>query len=126
MQAEERFIQRDEPLLQIRRRKIALYIGLQFLGVAACVTISHTLAAVGFPILIILLVPLRTHIMPRWFTRKELQILDDFTVTNEVVLTSLGGQPALPEDAGDQWGSEQRRNEDRFGVPRQRAGSING
>ncbi|KAJ6443681.1 major facilitator superfamily transporter [Purpureocillium lavendulum] len=35
--AENRFIQRDEPLLQVRRRKIVLYIGLQILAVSACV-----------------------------------------------------------------------------------------
>ncbi|KAK4075189.1 hypothetical protein Purlil1_12774 [Purpureocillium lilacinum] len=108
LQAEERFIQRDELLLQVRRRKILLYIGLQLLGVAACVAISHTIAAIGFPVLIVLLVPLRTHLMPRWFTLKELQILDDFTVTNKVVLASLGGKPALPEHTkAEDWGPTQ-------------------
>ncbi|KAM0664487.1 hypothetical protein ACQRIU_006345 [Beauveria bassiana] len=125
LQAEKRFVQRDEPILHVRRRKISLYIGIQFLGVAACVAISHTLAAIGFPLLIIILIPLRIMLVPRWFTLKELQILDDFTATNKMVLASLGGKPALPEETREEdWGLERRRSEERHGVARQRAGSI--
>ncbi|EJP66145.1 HCO3- transporter family protein [Beauveria bassiana ARSEF 2860] len=125
LQAEKRFVQRDEPILHVRRRKVFLYIGIQFLGVAACVAISHTLAAIGFPLLIIILIPLRIMLVPRWFTLKELQILDDFTATNKMVLASLGGKPALPEETREEdWGLERRRSEERHGVARQRAGSI--
>ncbi|OAQ99391.1 hypothetical protein LLEC1_05086 [Akanthomyces lecanii] len=98
LQREQRFVQRDESLLLVRRRKIILYTGLQIFGVAACVVISHTLAAIGFPVLIILLIPLRILLVPKWFTPKELQVLDEFTATNKTVLASLGGKPALPED----------------------------
>ena len=105
LQAEKRFIQRDDPMLLVRRRKIILYIGMQILGVAACVAVSHTLAAIGFPVLVILLIPLRIKLVPRWFTLKELQILDDFTATNKIVLASLGGKPALPEELRQEdWG----------------------
>ncbi|PMB71401.1 putative transporter [Beauveria bassiana] len=125
LQAEKRFVQRDEPILHVRRRKVFLYIGIQFLGVAACVAISHTLAAIGFPLLIIILIPLRIMLVPRWFTLRELQILDDFTATNKMVLASLGGKPALPEETREEdWGLERRRSEERHGVARQRAGSI--
>ncbi|KAB5578738.1 HCO3 transporter family-domain-containing protein [Coniochaeta sp. 2T2.1] len=86
-------------LQKIRKRKIWLYIGIQFFAVAACVAISHTLAAVGFPVLVLLLVPLRTLVVPGWFKLKELQILDEFTTTNKMVLASLGGKPALPENS---------------------------
>lgn len=44
---ENRFIQRDEPLLRVQRRKILLYISCQIIGVAACVAISQTIAAIG-------------------------------------------------------------------------------
>ncbi|EWZ28050.1 hypothetical protein FOZG_18252 [Fusarium oxysporum Fo47] len=125
LQSERRFIQRDDPMLRVRRRKIILFIGLQLVGVAACVAVSHTLAAIGFPILIILLIPLRILLVPRWFTLRELQILDDFTATNKMVLASLGGKPVLPEHSKEEdWGLERRRSEARHGVPRQRAGSI--
>ncbi|KAK3299562.1 HCO3 transporter family-domain-containing protein [Chaetomium fimeti] len=125
LQAEERFIQRDEPLLQVRKRKIWLYIAIQFSTVAACVAISHTLAAIGFPVLIMLLIPLRILVIPKWFHLDELQALDEFTATNKIVLASLGGMPALPEHATMEGsGLERKRSERRFGIPRQRAGSI--
>jgi hypothetical protein len=44
---ENRFIQRGEPMLQVRRRKIALYIACQVISVAATVAISQTIAAIG-------------------------------------------------------------------------------
>ncbi|KAL2206829.1 hypothetical protein CC79DRAFT_1349663 [Sarocladium strictum] len=125
LQSEHRFVQRDDPRLLVSKRKIALFIGLQFFGVAACVALSHTLGAIGFPVLIIALIPLRTHLMPRWFTLKELQVLDEFTVTNKTVLASLGGKPVLPEYSKEKdWGLERRRSESRHGVHRQRAGSL--
>jgi len=45
--SEECFIQRNEPLLHVRRRKIVLFTGLQIVGIAACVAISQTIAAIG-------------------------------------------------------------------------------
>lgn len=125
LMAEDRFVQRDEPLLALKRCKIWAYIGLQALGVAVTVAISQTIAAIGFPVLIILLIPLRTHLMPRWFTIHELEVMDDLTCTNKQVLASLGGAPVLPENSKmEDWGLERQRSEERFGVKRQRAGSI--
>jgi hypothetical protein len=125
LQSEHRFVQRDDPKLLVSKRKIALFISLQFFGVAACVALSHTLGAIGFPVLIIALIPLRTHLMPYWFTLKELQVLDEFTVTNKAVLASLGGKPILPEYSKEKdWGLDRRRSESRHGVHRQRAGSL--
>ncbi|KAK1623792.1 HCO3 transporter family protein [Colletotrichum phormii] len=125
LQAEERFIQRDEILLQVRRPKIWLYIALQFLSVAVCVAVSHTLGAIGFPVLIILLIPMRVMLVPIWFSQKELQILDDFTATNKMVLASLGGKPGLPGGSQEEdWGLERRASESKHGVTRQRAGSL--
>ena len=125
LMTEDRFIQRGEPLLGLKRRKIWAYIGLQAVGVAVTVAISQTIAAVGFPVLILLLIPLRTHLMPRWFTAHELEVLDDLTCTNTQVLASLGGPPVLPENSTtDDWGLERQRAEKRFGVKRQRAESI--
>lgn len=92
---------------------------------AVTVAISQTIAAIGFPILIILLIPLRVLVVPRWFSLKELQVLDDFTATNKQVLASLGGRPVLPEQSRmEDWGLERQRRESRLGVPRQRAGSL--
>ncbi|OJD33490.1 hco3-transporter family protein [Diplodia corticola] len=96
---ERRFIQSDEPLLTIQRRKVWMYIGFQIVGVAACVAISQTIAAIGFPVLICALIPLRTHVLPKVFTRHELDVLDDLTANNSAVLASLGGAPTLLENA---------------------------
>ncbi|KAF4544152.1 Hco3- transporter family protein [Lasiodiplodia theobromae] len=122
---ERRFIQHDEPLLRIERRKIWMYIGFQVVGVAACVAISQTIAAIGFPVLICAMIPLRTHVLPKVFTRHELEVLDDLTANNSAVLASLGGAPTLPENATpDNYGVEKRYHEKGHGVERQRAGSI--
>ena len=45
--SEPRFVQRDEPLLQLRKRRILLYISWQILGIALSVAISQTIAAIG-------------------------------------------------------------------------------
>lgn len=89
--------------------------------VAACVAVSHTLAAIGFPILIILLIPLRILVLPQWFSLHELQTLDDFTATNKEVLASLGGAPVLP---GGSQALERRQTKAQQGVARQRAGEL--
>ncbi|KAJ1327436.1 boron transporter [Microdochium nivale] len=132
LHAEHRFVQRDEPLLTVPRRKVTLFIAIQMAGVLACVAVSHTLAAIAFPLLILLLMPLRILLVPRWFTLRELQVMDDFTADNEVVLESLGGKPKLPEEGGrreegsatEGYGLERKRSLRERGVPRQRAGSI--
>ncbi|PVH96777.1 anion exchange family protein [Periconia macrospinosa] len=93
LQSEERFIQPDNPLAHVPRRKVTLYVLLQILGVAVTVAISQTIAAIGFPVLIIALIPFRTFIMPKWFSSKELFALDALTANNRAVLASLGGRP---------------------------------
>ncbi|KAF7916255.1 uncharacterized protein EAE97_012133 [Botrytis byssoidea] len=93
--SERRFIQKGEPLLQVKRRKIWLYLLCQIVGVAAPVAISLTIAAIGFPILVCILIPFRWAVMPRFFTVEELEVMDDLTANNKVVLASLGGAPKL-------------------------------
>ncbi|KAJ9649917.1 hypothetical protein H2201_009325, partial [Coniosporium apollinis] len=44
--SEDRFIQRDEPLLTIQKRKVWIWLGIQALGVAATVAVSQTIAAI--------------------------------------------------------------------------------
>ncbi|KAL9007906.1 MAG: hypothetical protein Q9173_006914 [Seirophora scorigena] len=95
---EARFQSPSEPLLTIKRSAIAHYVFWQLLGWACTVAISQTIAAIGFPVLIVALIPFRWVVMPRLFERRELQVLDRFTATNEVVLVSLGGRPEMPEE----------------------------
>ncbi|GLB07825.1 boron transporter 4 [Aspergillus tubingensis] len=97
---EDRFIPRNEKLLCVPKRKIVLYVMCQVVGVAACVAISQTIAAIGFPILIIGLIPFRVWVMPRWFGVEELGVLDGLTADGEAVLCSLGGPPRFPGEEG--------------------------
>jgi hypothetical protein len=98
LNSEKRFIDPKNPLNTVSRSKIWMYIGLQALGVACTVAISQTIAAIGFPVLIIALIPLRTLLMPKWFTLHDLAALDALTANNPAVLVSFGGTPAKMRD----------------------------
>lgn len=75
--------------------------------------------------IIISLIPIRYYLVPRCFKQKELEIMDDFTADNEVVLASLGGRPELPGGARqEEYGLERRHSQTKEGVRRQRAGSF--
>jgi len=84
----------DHILLHVRRRKIALYVGIQWLFFAMTFAISQTIAAIGFPLIIIVLIPLRTHYAPKWFTPAELAILDAPTANSAAVMVSIGSDLA--------------------------------
>ncbi|KAF2183215.1 hypothetical protein K469DRAFT_583817 [Zopfia rhizophila CBS 207.26] len=133
LQSEPRFLQPSNELLLIPHRKVALYISLQVLGVAASVAISQTIAAIGFPLLIIALIPFRKFVMPKWFSNRELAVLDGLTVNNKAVLASLGGPPEMEgaeEESGERGGLDEgeeelrRRSSRSRSAVRQRAGSI--
>ncbi|KAJ6260067.1 hypothetical protein Dda_5713 [Drechslerella dactyloides] len=90
---ESRFRPPDDPLYKVPSKKITLYIILQLLSVVICVAISQTVAAVGFPLLICALIPLRWVYFKRWFAEMELSAMDSLTADSAVVLASLGGRP---------------------------------
>ena len=92
-----RFHSPSEPLNTVPRSQIWHYLFWQFLGFATSVAISQTIAAIGFPVLIVALIPLRWKLLPRLFTKHELDIMDSLTATGDVVLASLGGRPEMPE-----------------------------
>ena len=94
---ERRFVHPGDPRSRLRRHRILLYIAFQVVGVVVTVAVSQTIAAIGFPVLIMALIPLRWVILPRVFTVEELHALDAPTATADVVLVSLGGQPERPE-----------------------------
>ncbi|WPG99464.1 putative transporter [Acrodontium crateriforme] len=94
---EKRFVDPGEPRNKLKKARIALYLAFQAAGILPSVAISQTIAAIGFPVIIIALIPLRWIIMPRIFTEEELLILDAPTASASVVLASMGGAPELPE-----------------------------
>lgn len=120
---EPRFIQPTDPLLTIRRSKIGLYVFWQALGVLSTVAISQTIAAIGFPVLIIALIPLRWLLLPKMFSVKELIVLDALTADNGVVLASLGGKPNMPEQRKDSPYDKLEEGQATEAI-RQRVGSI--
>ncbi|KAN0063099.1 hypothetical protein ACQY0O_004262 [Thecaphora frezii] len=80
----------DEPLLQVRRSKIALWVAIQWLFFGMTMGISQTIAGIGFPVIITLLIPFRYFVVPKWFSPAELKVLDAPTSDADVVLASLG------------------------------------
>lgn len=47
-------------------------------------------AAIGFPVIIILLIPLRYYFGPKWFTPRQLSVLDAPTANSPAVMVSIG------------------------------------
>ena len=71
------FSSTSDPLSRIGRRCALWYfVAIQLVGFGATFAITQTIAAIGFPIIILLLVPVRTFLLPRYFTQEELSLLD--------------------------------------------------
>ncbi|KAH6684315.1 HCO3 transporter family-domain-containing protein [Halenospora varia] len=82
---------KSEPLKRIRRRKaIWVFVAIQLIGFGATFAITQTIAAVGFPIIILLLIPIRTFVLPKWFEDEELRLLDAPTAS-PFTMISVGG-----------------------------------
>ncbi|KAK3066475.1 hypothetical protein LTS18_001698, partial [Coniosporium uncinatum] len=82
---------RSEPLMQIERRSaIWVFVALELIGFGATFAITQTIAAIGFPVIILALIPVRTWLMPKWFTTQELAILDAPTAS-PFTMESVGG-----------------------------------
>lgn len=82
---------KSDPLTLITRRSaIWAFVAIQLLGFGATFAITQTIAAIGFPVIILLLIPFRTWVMPRWFKTEELSKLDAPTA-GAFVMESVGG-----------------------------------
>ncbi|KAF7297733.1 Phosphoglycerate mutase-like protein [Mycena kentingensis (nom. inval.)] len=72
----------NDPLRKVRRGHLLLFVAVQLVGFGATFAITQTTAAIGFPVVIMLLVPLRVWGVPRLgFTPEELAILDGPTAS---------------------------------------------
>ena len=124
---EPRFVPSDEPLLRVSKRKIMEYLGWQAVGISTTVAISQTIAAIGFPVLITAMIPLRWMILPHLFSAHDLGILDAPTASSEVVLASMGGRPLMPEDKLERRSHRgERRSEQREKNGEERGGEEEG
>lgn len=92
----------SHPLQQIPRRgAIWAFVGLELFGFGATFAITQTVAAVGFPVVILALIPARALLLPRLFTPHELSLLDEPTAspfTMEGIGGSFGGADAAAEE----------------------------
>ena len=81
-----------------RKQAIWYFVALELIGFGATFAITQTIAAIGFPIIILLLVPVRTFLLPKYFWREELSILDD-PVASPFTMESVGGIYNEEDDA---------------------------
>lgn len=87
----------SEPLKRIKRRAaIWVFVIIELLGFGATFAITQTIAAIGFPVIILLLIPVRSFLFPLWFTREELSVLDAPTASH-FTMESVGGTHGLEE-----------------------------
>ena len=99
----------SEPLARLERQSaIWVFVVLELIGFGATFAITQTIAAVGFPIFIFLLIPIRTFLMPKWFRPEELKALDAPTA-GPFVMASVGGAYG-DEDSSDVDESNEKRN----------------
>lgn len=88
-----------DPLARIERRlAIWVFVAMELVGFGATFAISQTIAAIGFPVIILLLIPVRTWLMPKWFREEELRALDAPTA-GPFVMESVGGAYGESEDS---------------------------
>ncbi|KAL1663418.1 HCO3 transporter family-domain-containing protein [Schizophyllum commune] len=88
---DRKFVAPSEPLRRVRKSRIVLFVALQLVGFGATFAITQTIAAIGFPVIIMLFIPLRVLVVPRLpFTEEELAILDAPTAS-PFTMESVGG-----------------------------------
>jgi hypothetical protein len=88
----------DDPLLRLSRLKIFFYTLIMLISFGILFGISQTIAAIGFPALVLLLIPFRILVLTKWFTAEELTVLDS-PVASSLPLDSIGGLPDVLKPA---------------------------
>ncbi|KAL7936695.1 HCO3 transporter family domain-containing protein [Trichoderma chlorosporum] len=91
----------NSPLKLVKRRSaIWGFTIIELVGFGATFAITQTIAAVGFPIIILLLIPVRALVLPRLFHPEELAVLDEPTASDYIM-----------EGIGGSWGGVDQQNE---------------
>ncbi|KAG2340152.1 hypothetical protein BDR05DRAFT_967163 [Suillus weaverae] len=86
----------DDPLHKVRKSRLLMFVAIQLVAFGATFVVTQSIAAIGFPIIILLLVPLRIYVIPRLpFTQEELSILDGPTAS-PFTMESVGGSLHTP------------------------------
>ncbi|RAH77519.1 hypothetical protein BO86DRAFT_392546 [Aspergillus japonicus CBS 114.51] len=85
------------PLKRLKRRPaIWAFVIAELIGFGATFAITQTIAAIGFPVIILLLIPVRSFLFPRWFTAEELGALDG-PAASPFTMESVGGTHGLDD-----------------------------
>lgn len=93
------FTSGSNPLKRLERRTaIWAFVILELVGFGGTFAITQTIAAIGFPVIILLLIPVRAFLLPRWFTREELSTLDGPTAS-PFTMESVGGTHGIDDAA---------------------------
>ncbi|KAI1491090.1 HCO3 transporter family-domain-containing protein [Biscogniauxia mediterranea] len=90
--------------VRIRPAAVWAFVALELAAFAATFAITQTVAAVGFPVVILALIPARAALLPRLFTPAELAALDAPTAsafTMESVGGAYGGSEEEEEEEGE-------------------------
>ncbi|KAK4127378.1 hypothetical protein N657DRAFT_661527 [Parathielavia appendiculata] len=74
----------------VRRSAVWLFVSVELVGFGATFAITQTVAAVGFPVFILLLIPVRALLLPKWLSPEELAVLDEPTA-GPFTMESVGG-----------------------------------
>ncbi|KAH6892255.1 HCO3 transporter family-domain-containing protein [Thelonectria olida] len=93
------------PLLRIRRRAaIWIFVAIELVGFGATFAITQTVAAVGFPVFILALIPIRALLLPRIFKPEELSALDEPTASDFIMEGISGARHGVKdeEDPGEE------------------------
>ncbi|CAK7274203.1 hypothetical protein SEPCBS119000_006052 [Sporothrix epigloea] len=90
---------RNHPLKNLARGQwpVWLFVAVQLVAFGATFAITQTIAAVGFPVFILLLIPVRAWLLPRFFTSEELAALDGPTAS-PFTMESVGGNFGDPRE----------------------------
>lgn len=99
--SDKHLISGSEPLNQIgRKQAIWYFVALELVGFGATFAITQTIAAIAFPVFILVLIPVRAFLLPRYFSHAELSILDGAAATRWT-MESVGGSFVDATDPGE-------------------------
>lgn len=108
------FTPASNPLKRLKRRgAIWAFVIIELIGFGATFAITQTIAAIGFPVIILLLIPVRSFLFPLWFTGEELGVLDAPTAS-PFTMESVGGTYGMDEKTEE--GPSGRANDGADGV----------
>ena len=94
---DKRQIDSGDPFLKCRLKLFYIFVSLQYLTFAIAFAMTQTVAAVGFPVIIMMLIPMRVYYLPKIFSAEELSILDAPTAS-PFTMKSVGGMDASVSD----------------------------